>query len=247
MGKLEDLTLQKFGRLTVVSRGPNTKGGVSRWWCKCDCGNPDLVLVARTSLKNGTTKSCGCLKKEIASAMRKKYNNYDLSGEYGVGFTENFDSYGRNEFYFDLEDYDKIKDYCWHFNKRDYLEAKNTTKKHKNTKLVQMHQIILESSDSKIPDHIHGEKSKNDNRKNNLRLVTISQNAMNAKLRVNNSSGVTGVRWNKKMNKYIAYIQKEGTNHYHGSFNNFEDAVKARKEAEKKYFGEYSYDASQVI
>ena len=37
----------------------------------------------------------------------KKYNTYDLSGEYGIGYTSKGE-----EFYFDLDDYDKIKDYC---------------------------------------------------------------------------------------------------------------------------------------
>ena len=39
----------------------------------------------------------------------KKSNIYDLSGEYGIGRASNTNQ----EFYFDLEDYDKIKDYCW--------------------------------------------------------------------------------------------------------------------------------------
>lgn len=247
MSKVEDLTGQKFGRLTVIKRGPSTRGRTSRWWCQCDCGNPELVLVTRTNLITGKAKSCGCLQREIASLMRKRYNNYDLSGEYGIGFATNCDSYGRNEFYFDLEDYDSIKEYCWYFNKRDYLEAVNTTAKHKTTKMVLMHQIVLQSNNNKVIDHIHGEQSKNDNRKENLRLVTISQNAMNAQLRSNNTSGVTGVRWNKKMGKYIAYICKDGINHYLGNFSSFDDAVKARKDAEKEYFGEYAYDVSQAI
>ena len=67
MGKTEDLMGQKFGRLTVVKRGPNTKSGNARWWCECDCENPKLVLVTASNLKNGNTKSCGCLQKELNS------------------------------------------------------------------------------------------------------------------------------------------------------------------------------------
>ena len=248
MGKAEDLTGQKFGRWTVISQGPSTSGRETRWWCKCDCGNPELRLVRRGGLKNGTSKSCGCLQKEIASSMKKKRNQYDLSGEYGVGFTTMPDSYGRYEFYFDKEDYDKIKNYCWYFNQRDYLQATNTDTAYINKKRVLMHQLILPISGLKnVPDHIHGEKSKNDNRKENLREVSVSKNAMNAQIRSNNSTGVTGVSWNKRTKKYRAFIQKEGTNYYLGSFINFDDAIKARKEAEKKYFGENSYDASQAM
>ncbi len=245
MAKAKDLTGQKFGRLTVQYRGESTNNRVSRWWCKCDCGNPELVLIAKTSLTNGTTRSCGCLQREIASSIRKGYNEYDLTGEYGVGFTTNCDSYGRNEFYFDLEDYDKIKDYCWYFNQKDYVHASDI--KGNKRKICQMHQIILPTDGEYVVDHIHGKTTKNDNRKSNLRKVTQSQNAMNAKLRSNNKSGVTGVSYYKKTNKYRVFIQCNGENHYLGSFDNFDDAVRVRKEAEEKYFGEYSYDNSQVM
>ena len=83
------------------------------WECLCDCGN--IVNVAGSALKNGNTKSCGCYKREmdkkIYGIQNKKYNTYDLSGEYGIGYTED-----STIFYFDLEDYDKIKDYYWNNN-----------------------------------------------------------------------------------------------------------------------------------
>ena len=43
------------------------------------------------------------------SRFNVKYNKYDLLGSFGVGWTTNTNK----EFWFDLEDYDKIKDYCW--------------------------------------------------------------------------------------------------------------------------------------
>ena len=66
MHKLIDLTGQKFGRLTVIKRGENSKSGQTKWYCKCDCGNPDLALIYASNLKKGFTKSCGCLNKEKA-------------------------------------------------------------------------------------------------------------------------------------------------------------------------------------
>ena len=114
MGVVEDLTDMTFNHLTVVERGDDyiQKSGKHRvmWLCKCDCGNPELVAVRSDSLKNGHIKSCGCIhdKRSVdLGKSRKKYNTYDLSGEYGIGYTSNGDT-----FYFDLEDYDKIKDYC---------------------------------------------------------------------------------------------------------------------------------------
>ena len=60
-----------------------------------------MIVVGGDNLKSGSTKSCGCLAKEIRSKIHKKYNQYDLSGEYGIGWTSNTNE----EFYFDLEDF----------------------------------------------------------------------------------------------------------------------------------------------
>ena len=69
MGKFEDLTGQKFNRLTVLSLGERNSCGQVQWKCKCDCGN--IVLATTTYLKTGHTKSCGCLSRENASKRLK--------------------------------------------------------------------------------------------------------------------------------------------------------------------------------
>lgn len=57
MGRLIDLTGQKFGRLTVLERDLNRKGVY--WICRCDCGNVKSILGQH--LKSKHTQSCGCL------------------------------------------------------------------------------------------------------------------------------------------------------------------------------------------
>jgi len=72
MGKLIDLTGQKFGRLTVIERSyPNAKNRSTRWLCKCDCGTEKIIL--RDSLKSGKTRSCGCLRKGRVGKTRLDY------------------------------------------------------------------------------------------------------------------------------------------------------------------------------
>ena len=115
--QIEDLTGQRFGRLVAREPGPPKFLGKMRkkhttWICDCDCGNEAIVTTKR--LKSGATRSCGCLAKEIHSGLQKP-NDYDLSGEYGIGYTTKGE-----EFYFDLEDYDKIKDIRWYI-KNDYV------------------------------------------------------------------------------------------------------------------------------
>lgn len=77
MGKYQDITGQKFTRLTAVrDLGPRNKKGVHYWQCICDCGA--IVEVDVTSLKTGNTKSCGCYGKEqrkrATQALFTKYN-----------------------------------------------------------------------------------------------------------------------------------------------------------------------------
>ena len=69
--KANDLTGQRFGRLTVTSRTENDSRGKTRWVCICDCGNE--VVVAGDHLKSGNTKSCGCYNQETRSKTHKKH------------------------------------------------------------------------------------------------------------------------------------------------------------------------------
>lgn len=172
---------------------------------------------------------------------RRQENKYDLKSEdYGIGYASNTDKYDKNYFYFDLEDYNKIKNYCWFFDSNGYLTA------YLNNTTIKLHRLImnLDNDNNNEVDHIHGEKTRNDNRKSNLRIATKQQNLMNKKIYKNNTSGYTGVRLNKN-NRWDASITINKNTIYLGSFNTKEDAAKARKEAEEKYFGEWSYDNSQ--
>lgn len=61
MGKLIDLTGQKFGRLTVIEMSSErTPSGRVKWNCKCSCGN--VSVVSSLGLRQGSSKSCGCLR-----------------------------------------------------------------------------------------------------------------------------------------------------------------------------------------
>lgn len=71
--RYEDLTNQKFGRLTALYRVEN-RANQTTWHCICECGNEIDVYAA--SLKNGKTQSCGCYRKEIAQSKA-----IDMTGE----------------------------------------------------------------------------------------------------------------------------------------------------------------------
>ena len=62
--RLVDRTGDKYGRLAVLHREPNTKSGRVAWLCGCDCG--EEVVVLGEALSSGDTRSCGCLQREEA-------------------------------------------------------------------------------------------------------------------------------------------------------------------------------------
>ena len=81
-------------------------------------------------------------------------------------------------------------------------------------------------------DHIDGNPG--NNKINNLRDVSHAENMKNRSLQTNNTSGVTGVSWNKIGQKWEAYIKINGTRRSLGRFKRFDDAVTSRLKAEKK-------------
>ena len=94
-----------------------------------------------------------------------------------------------------------------------------------------------------LPDLIdHDDNNPANNKLSNLRVATTSQNAMNAKVPSDNTSGTRGVSWCPKRNRWRAYITIGGKQRYLGRFAELEDAIKARKEAEAELFGEFTPD-----
>lgn len=87
-------------------------------------------------------------------------------------------------------------------------------------------------------DHINGIKT--DNRICNLREATNSQNGKNLSISKANKSGYKGVCFEISNNRWKAYIRFNGKMISLGRFKNIEDAIKVRKEAEIKYFGEWN-------
>ena len=70
--KALDLTNQKFGKLTAITKAPKRGDRYTRWICKCDCGN--IVEVRTDYLTSKHTTSCGCEK-------QKYFYSEDLIGK----------------------------------------------------------------------------------------------------------------------------------------------------------------------
>jgi len=124
----------------------------------------------------------------------------------------------------DKEDLQKIKNYKLHFNTLGYCGT--------GSKGLLLHHLILDKKKGLDIDHINHDTL--DNRKQNLRHCTRSQNMMNTK-------NVKGYCWYKITNKWLAYIKINNKSIHLGYFKNEKDAIKARREAEKKYFKEFTF------
>ncbi len=94
-------------------------------------------------------------------------------------------------------------------------------------------------------DHVNGDGL--DNRRENLRLASPLENGRNRRIGRNNTSGVTGVYWDKVNSKWVAFIKTANKPVYLGRFDELEDAAQARQTAEREYFGEFSPTLSRGI
>lgn len=105
------------------------------------------------------------------------------------------------------------------------------------------HRIIWKIVTGKDPvaylDHI--DKNRSNNRWDNLREASLSDNAKNTKIRADNTSGVRGARWHKAAGKFVAEISVNGARKHLGVFETLEQAAEAYDEATKIFHGEFSY------
>lgn len=160
---------------------------------------------------------------------KKSKNIFIEKDNYMIGITRN-----GIEFKFDKIDYDLVKDYTWHIDGDGYVAGKI------NNKYVLFHRYILNAPRDMQVDHINHYKT--DNRRKWLRLVTVSQNQCNSKLRRNKIySKYKGVSFLVKSNKFVSSIYNKGKPIYLGSFNNDIDAALAYDKKAKELYGEYAY------
>lgn len=215
----KNLCNKKFGYLTVIKQGEDyiSKSGnkQARWICECICGKK--ILVLQSSLKSGAQKSCGC--KHFLAC--KKFNDYTIKDNTVYVVLSN-----KKEAIMlcDLQDWTKLKIYCWSLNKLGYAEARV------NGKTCLFHHFIIDCNEKFVRDHIN--RNKLDNRKINLRIVSRSGNNINKSY--GNMYGTNGIYKNK--NKYIARISIDKKQIYLGSYTTLEEAKTARMIAENKYF-----------
>lgn len=86
--KTNDISGQKFNKLTAIERMGTDKNGRALWLCKCDCGN--MIAVNITDLRTGRRKSCGCLKKERYNIIGQRFGKLTVIHKESEGIHAKF-------------------------------------------------------------------------------------------------------------------------------------------------------------
>ena len=205
-----DISGMRSGRLTAIERTSEKRHGSYLWRCKCDCGGEILVETYR--IKKQLTKSCGCGRKQkhMAEIEGKKFSSLTA-----VKRTEK----------------KRGSSYLWECRcdcgNTVYVTANSLLSG--NTKscgcirknnIRQMHE-----KKGIITDHV------------TLVEGTCIEKLESQGLRSDNSSGYRGVH--PRGSRWIASIGFKKKNYYLGIYSRLEDAVRARKEAEDRLYGEF--------
>ena len=134
----------------------------------------------------------------------------------------------------DDSNYRKLIKHKWHLDNRGYARRYSL----RGGEVLLMHRVIMKTPRGKDTDHINRDKL--DNRRDNLRICTRSQNKMNQLKQSNNTSGFKGVVLHKDAKKYQAQIIVDKKYIYLGLFNSLREAALVYNDAAKKYFGQYA-------
>lgn len=161
---------------------------------------------------------------------QKHKNEVELYDTYGIIHI------GTSEFIFDIEDLHIIESRNWYQDKDGYLVSYYFYAGKR--KCVRFHRIVMNAQPNQCVDHIN--KNKADNRKQNLRYCSRIENDRNRGVYSTNSSGVTGVHFDKRRGRWIASITYNNKRIFIGRFYSKEDAIKARLEKEAALFGDFA-------
>ena len=205
--KTIDLTGMKYGKLTAIEK-IEVKSSKKYWKWKCECGNEKIIRA--DLVKGGYVKSCGCL-----WGKSKKKPLIILEGS-KYGKLTVIKQAGRNK-----QNYIMYECKCECGNTVTVTGSRLHRGKAKSCGCISTEIIKKLQPVAKDTGRYLGTK-----------IGIISSDKQNS----NNTSGIKGVYYIKDRRKWRASIGFRGKTIYLGQFENKEDAIKARKEAEKIYF-----------
>ena len=214
MSKFKDLTGQQFGKLIVLEKDILNNSKHIYWHCKCQCGS--IKSIRGSHLKSGSIRTC------------RKCNIYKKHPDGHMICTISNES----QFIFNEQDYNIIKQYNWYLRPDGYI-ATNI-----NNTIIRLHRLIMNVNNKMFIDH----KNHNilDNRRENLRICTKSENDFNRQ-KIKGTSKYKGVHWDKVKNKWTAKIQLNKKQMFLGYYISEEKAALEYNKNAKELFGEFAW------
>ena len=208
MGIKKDLTDQRFGKLVVKEEAGVDKRGSYQWLCKCDCGK--IKTIRSDQLCSGHTQSCGCLQKEKATTHGMSKMRAYVSWSAMLNRCNNHSCQAYK-----------------HYGGRGITVCERWLK---------VENFIADMGER--PKRITIERIDNDGNyePGNCCWATYTIQLRNQRITPRNKTGVRGVSWIKERKRYRVDIMTHGKSSFIGNFKNLQQAIKARKEAELKYW-----------
>lgn len=184
----------------------------SYYLCQCECGN--IKWIRSDSLKNGDTKSCGCL----AKATQFKTSNVDYIGK-KFGRLTIISATNKKS---NTSPIYKCKCECGNIVNCSLNNLKHNT----NSCGCLKRELLVEDGKKKVKKILEKFVIEHTN------IINISR----SKPIRSNKSGVTGVHWDSKRQKWAAQIWFKNEHYNLGRYDTKEEAIKVRKEAEERLF-----------
>lgn len=255
----------RFGRLTVISDTGDRKNGYNVWKCSCDCGG--IIQLDTRTLQRGSVQDCGCLSK--VKSNQRDLTGQRFGKLVALEPTQERSSKGDtiwkchcdcgNDALVPLTQltqgnkkscgcmgHPPIKDYIGkrfgqlvvirYFGKCNGMHRWECQCDCGNTTVVG--QTLLQSGKTKSCGCLQAKIVIDNMKFIDGTSVTLLEKASGRHLSTN-TSGYNGVYLNRRSGKWIAQIGFKGKTYYLGSFRVIEDAVKARREAEQRIYGEF--------
>jgi hypothetical protein len=142
----------------------------------------------------------------------------------------------------DDEDYERLSKVRWHawwtHHTQSFYARRNSPRVNGKRHLILMHREIMGEPDGVVVDHVNHNTL--DNRRENLRACSHSENNHNQRKRCDNSSGFKGVSWNKRQKKWRAYIKINGKQQHLGYYTSEIEAAAAYDAAAAELHGDFA-------
>ena len=203
---------KRFGRLVILERAGKNKHQHILWKCICDCNTN--TTVSGISLRSGNTKSCGCLSRDTARVMNTKH---------GMSGAQEYNTW------------DSMVQRCNNPKNTNYAKYGGSGIKvcARWLKFENFFEDMGKRPEAKTLDRInpHG-----DYNISNCRWASYTTQSRNMRLDKRNKTGINGVFWHEKLQKYMASIRVNNKPIYIGLFIDIEQATIARHKAELKYW-----------